>query len=1031
MMKRLLLCGLLGLWSLTALPQNVAGCQPGDACYADLINNQLVRAGIDEQTAAIKALSFDQPQVAALTDVLSRLDVTLNTMMEEEKSQELTVNLSEQHHTYPQKNEGKSRSVRAGEQIRLDVPIKDYYHPDNTVIKTLLITVPDPRIPRLKRDFDITTHAIISAFSKRAYSLDRYSYPWDEKGSAMHGLPDYQQLNQALKRTESKDSKKAVKQPLSMDFGLLTFRKDENRECQDSSCGTYVIAVYLVSERPTTGVPVDDLTGAIIHASLNHQSEQPADNLPDHLMSFLHDELLIIGPTYSGSVHSLMAVDAHLNGFICEVLSASGKPCDQQPINVWSPTATAESNSTMNPDYRFLAPNDSARNRFIRNLVYGDTFHQLATEQQAAVIEDNNSTGICLVERSTYGEQFKCPFNFKAEFSPSIWEVGLSYQAGADDEHKKLPNILAGSAELQFGRDGGNEFPRNFDANITGRSRELQIQRLATLLSKEPSPIRYVLMVASDVKDRLFLSRFTKNYLPNSQLIFIESDILLSHPGYMDATRGAWMISGTELNLTPSEFKQIKKNQSESTDKQDTFINRAFSTETSAQFYSVIYQLLTHRCLSEGIKPCESTITPKDKLNAYVVSRDGFRLMKSETVQVVKDPSDSKLITWISIITLSTLGCYMILTRLITDKGPVNIPKWITAQHNPMLWYWLAVIVLFLLFITLTISFLTGVSMLHFLITGSWFMAIYLIRPWSRENHRARYLTQLLVVSLGLLLLFWFSSTANTFLYQSDGIRATDAFLVAMLMLLLTIMTVYRGKQNMFNVSVIIIALTQMLIWMLDSDVLYWHPISEFQGRLAFSALALGVLLATTLVVKATFSLRKIMSVAEHHSHLLQEAEIDDFSCIRCHFISPIMAKFHNFEGLTHELIVQAHHKLAKRIIRFRRELLMIMICPLSIVLMVYLTPVYVQNNFLLIGLALLVFAAAFSCFSLIRIDGHPLLRQLYCLKGTKNTLGIKLFAMVLLPVMLIAIGLAIVFIPGVAVWTDGFLMKLIHLWVR
>ena len=112
------------------------------------------------------------------------------------------------------------------------------------------------------------------------YVLDRYGFPWQAY------------LDDAEKRRNGKDPSGDSRQELFDDgnFGLVVFRRE-------SAGRVEYLAIYLVGEVASVGVPQSSLRRALLHAV----HLPPAGGRP-----------LLIGPTFSGSVYSVVTA---LDGF--------------------------------------------------------------------------------------------------------------------------------------------------------------------------------------------------------------------------------------------------------------------------------------------------------------------------------------------------------------------------------------------------------------------------------------------------------------------------------------------------------------------------------------------------------------------------------------------------------------------------------------------------------------------------------------------------------------------------------------------
>lgn len=147
-------------------------------------------------------------------------------------------------------------------------------------LETSVMLIADPRVPRHRRRYDLALMGLTMGLGDAGYVLDRYGFPWQAY------------LDDAEKRRNGKDPSGDSRQELFDDgnFGLVVFRRE-------SAGLVEYLAIYLVGEVASVGVPQSSLRRALLHAA----RLPPAGGRP-----------LLIGPTFSGSVYSVVTA---LDGF--------------------------------------------------------------------------------------------------------------------------------------------------------------------------------------------------------------------------------------------------------------------------------------------------------------------------------------------------------------------------------------------------------------------------------------------------------------------------------------------------------------------------------------------------------------------------------------------------------------------------------------------------------------------------------------------------------------------------------------------
>ncbi len=110
---------------------------------------------------------------------------------------------------------------------------------------------------------------------------------------------------------------------------------------------------------------------------------------------------------------------------------------------------------------------------------------------------------------------------------------------------------------LDVGAENGSEFPENRQSKLTAASQQLALDHVLDQL--EQSPPKMVIVVATDVRDRLFLFDQLRQRLPSAMLIDLESDILLAHPDFLHASRGAVTVASANLFVRGEGFSAVSQ----------------------------------------------------------------------------------------------------------------------------------------------------------------------------------------------------------------------------------------------------------------------------------------------------------------------------------------------------------------------------------------------------------------------------------------------------------------------------------------
>ncbi|RAO77455.1 hypothetical protein CA260_06145 [Dyella jiangningensis] len=448
-------------------------------------------------------------------------------------------------------------------------PLKPFAHlPSHASVRVqaAVIALPDPLETRLGRAFDVEVGAVISAFQASGYALDGFALAWPPR------------------KPSDGDSYPSSSDPARTLPGVMLFRHDNWRDCHATPdaktfCGSTYYALFVVGETPTSGVHPEAFKVAARCAMAVDGMQrlgQAADvaSLDCHPGEPLkppgcEHQLDIIGPSFSGSMESMAAALGRVAADVAAGPCANAGPRGIR-IRLVSPSASINNNDEIKY-HAYLAPSDlpSFKVSFeYRALAYSvadqmDTVMdylepRLGPDGNVVVLSEESSFGegarnlatdrlgarnaIC-TRRSDGGNAaaLHCWGHLvNVQFPPNIAAIRAEHVKAkqADDAERKqlLPDRLL---ELDLtGVDKSADQPPTYQPSLTSRSDELMLYQTFDALKKYIRPAA-VIIVATDVRDRLFLLSEVRDLLPGSLPIVLEQDNLLAHPDYRDISRGS------------------------------------------------------------------------------------------------------------------------------------------------------------------------------------------------------------------------------------------------------------------------------------------------------------------------------------------------------------------------------------------------------------------------------------------------------------------------------------------------------------
>ena len=261
---------------------------------------------------------------------------------------------------------------------------------------------------------------------------------------------------------------------------------------------------------------------------------------------------LLLGPNFSGSLDSLAQV------------AYSAAAADLPPICAVSASATAASNERIRAfpqphegvlEFHSLALSDSTKLASLWGVA-----RRLGADQpgRIAILSESSVFGheVCRDEGLRSGDPHEsarrrlCQHAVRLSFPANIADVRAGLRARkpeATSEIRKLMPQRRGLT-LEDGAGNGSELPHSLQSHLTAAGNELELRKAIRMLTVlQP---RMVIVVATDIRDRLFLFDMLREGVPYAQLVDLELDQLMVHPEYMHATRGALLVGSDRTTST-------------------------------------------------------------------------------------------------------------------------------------------------------------------------------------------------------------------------------------------------------------------------------------------------------------------------------------------------------------------------------------------------------------------------------------------------------------------------------------------------
>ncbi|WP_266181270.1 hypothetical protein [Dyella humicola] len=494
---------------------------------------------------------------------------------------------------------------------QLSSPLRPFAHlPEHAPSKvhTAVVTLPDPVETRLGRAFDIEMTALISAFQADDYVLDSFAFSW--KPRAADGSDVGVSAAEVARRL-----------PSVMLFRKDLWRQCSGAADPGStgavSCDSDYYVLFLVGETPSFGIHPEAFRRAARCAlALDGGNRLPDGGFPqalsrndcDQTEAILKDgspvawncqlHLNVIGPAFSGAMESMVAalsqVAQDAESMVCATGAAGTSTARRHfGIELLTPSASVDSNENV-PRHTYLAASKTAA--FKTELTYHSLAYSVA-DQMSRVRRylqtrlDSDDAVILLSEESSFGQgatvsaatpgktgMTECPIHgsgwFDAKNSPGpclnpiVSVLFPPNIAAIRSEHVKLKQdqdsqrrALLPSRVLELdltGVENGVDQPPTYQPSLSSRSDELTLLQTFDALNKYVHP-KAAIVVATDVRDRLFLLSELRDSFPGALPVLLEQDNLIVHPDYRNTSRGSITMPAGDSLVCMSKTEGLSK----------------------------------------------------------------------------------------------------------------------------------------------------------------------------------------------------------------------------------------------------------------------------------------------------------------------------------------------------------------------------------------------------------------------------------------------------------------------------------------
>jgi hypothetical protein len=372
----------------------------------------------------------------------------------------------------------------------------------------LIATLPDPSVSRFAITFDDQFGGLQRGLEAAGYVLDRFDIQWEPVAADSTAKPNTD----------------AHRRP-----GVLLFRRPPDE----------LLVVWIVGETPTTGISKTAFARAIAdHSTV--VGNPPADaelipcdeEVPTDIVGANTAPVRILGPTFSGSVPSL---DRAIRAWKACVGNVNPAP----DITIISGSATAVPLAGKAfaigdaPFHATVASDDSALTAL---LDYLREIHHVGIDEVALLTEANTDYGRAAGQKQ--GPR-RVPF--------PLHIAQLRKKSKDDVSGLSAPGIARESALSSIVLDSNRQtidVPQPQAVQAPASADVMLADALETIADAH---IRYVGILASDVRDTIVLSRELRKHVPNATIFTLNHELLYLHPEVNPSMIGTLVVSSYPL----------------------------------------------------------------------------------------------------------------------------------------------------------------------------------------------------------------------------------------------------------------------------------------------------------------------------------------------------------------------------------------------------------------------------------------------------------------------------------------------------
>ena len=438
-------------------------------------------------------------------------------------------------------------------------------------VDSIIAILPDPVESALGNQFDNFLDAIQRALADSGYALDRFRNPWPLPAGGGQSSADDQK-----NRFNNGDSDPTKKPTYTQEPGMMLFLDPTNGK---------LMVIFLVGETPTRGLHKSALKSALSQAlkiARTYPATEPDAGVVGTSAKVVGPRIKVMGPSFTGSAVSMKFA---LRSWLSDRESAGVKG-----IDIVSGSATAinrkefleyfsdfnhmvEYNATVIPDDFVLKKLrdwlDRSEGDEIAILAEEDTVYasdvagpeksekservekleqQYATPEQLAKLaklhKSEKLEQLKKLEKRAGPSLAPDDHSLRLSFPMHIAELQRAMQrAQANLKTGAMPLPLLQNPNLPLGTEEAQTRVDVFPLFSNSETNSLELLLDGVMRTITDRRIRYVVIIATDIEDTIFLAQKIRESCPNVTPILLNGDVLFLHSSVNTFLRGTIVAS--------------------------------------------------------------------------------------------------------------------------------------------------------------------------------------------------------------------------------------------------------------------------------------------------------------------------------------------------------------------------------------------------------------------------------------------------------------------------------------------------------